>query len=98
MIDLISELKSWNVKVLVHDPIADSASVDRYYGLKLSSDKEIEGKGDSLVVAVGHKPFRNFRTNDLKRFLKNGQRVIADVKSLYDRETLVQAGFSVFRL
>ncbi len=98
VIDLIRELESWNVKVVVVDPWADAEEVKHEYGLELGV-VDINHKVDSLVVAVGHHQYRNMQPTDLLALCNaTNKPVIADVKSLYDRHALTNAGFTVFRL
>lgn len=96
VIDLVNELKSWNINVLVIDPWANSAEVSDSYGISLCSMDEVQS--DALVVAVGHDEFRILAPEILRSFCKGPAPVIADVKSLYDRELLERQGFTVFRL
>jgi UDP-N-acetyl-D-galactosamine dehydrogenase len=56
-IDIVSELQSWNINVVVVDPWADSNEVNKVYGLTLDELSE-ELKVDSLIVSVGHDQFR----------------------------------------
>ena len=97
VIDIITELKNWNINVVVIDPWADPAEVKAMYGVSLG---EISSKEqvDSLIVAVGHREFHALIPEVLKGFCKGSTPVIADVKSLYDRHALGAQGFSVFRL
>ncbi len=95
--DVVSELRNWGVNVVVADPWADPIDVDQNYGValgKIDSNHQV----DSLIVAVGHDEFRNLGPEALRSFCKGSAPVLADVKSLYDRNTLTEQGFSVFRL
>ena len=95
--DVISELKSWGVDVVVVDPWANPQEVEENYSVKLeniSSTCQV----DSLIVAVGHDEFRDLSMKELRSYCKSSMPVIADVKSLYSRESLEDNGFSVFRL
>ena len=96
VIDVISELKKWGVKVIIEDSWADSEALKKSYNIKLGKIKENEV--DSLIVAVGHNEYRNMEPKTLRKYCKSPSPVIADVKSLYDREALVKEGFTVFRL
>ena len=55
-------------------------------------------KVDSLIVAVGHNEFRTKSAEELRSFCKGSKPVIADVKSIYNKDDLMAQGFSVFRL
>ncbi|MCW5575102.1 MAG: nucleotide sugar dehydrogenase [Burkholderiales bacterium] len=95
--DLVSELKSWNVNVVVMDPWADAEEVEHEYGIKLGSVGP-ENPVDSLIVAVGHNEFRKLSPVDLRKFCRTENPVLADLKALYDRHSAAEAGFTVFRL
>ena len=98
VIDLIRELQSWNVNVVVADVWADAEEVKREYGLELTALDAVS-QVDGLVVAVGHDEYRSLEPAQLAALCKTEhQPVIADVKSLFDRHALADAGFTVFRL
>jgi len=94
--DLVSELESWGVNVVAVDPWADPSEVKTIYGVTLG-EMSVDSV-DSLIVAVGHKEFRDLRPEELKSYCKGPLPVLADVKSLYSKDDLSDHGFSVFRL
>jgi UDP-N-acetyl-D-galactosamine dehydrogenase len=95
--DLVKELQGWGVTVVVSDPWADDAEVQHEYGIKLC-DINVQNPVDSLVIAVGHKEFRALTPDTLKSYCTTAhQPVAADLKTLYDRHAMAQAGFTVFR-
>lgn len=96
-IDIVTELQSWNINVVVVDPWADSNEVNEVYGLTLDDLSE-ELKVDSLIVAVGHDQFRELSPVKLRQFCTGDLPVLADVKSLFNKQDVVDQGFSVFRL
>jgi len=96
-IDIVTELQSWNINVVVVDPWADSNEVNEVYGLTLDELSE-ELKVDSLIVAVGHDQFRELSPVKLRQFCTGDLPVLADVKSLFNKQDVVDQGFSVFRL
>ena len=67
------------------------------YGISLGKI-DSEKKVDSLIVAVGHNEFRSKSAEELRSYCKGSKPVIADVKSIYNRDNLIEQGFSVFRL
>ena len=95
--DLVKELQAWGCKVVVSDPWANAEEVQHEYGITLGSitpDQPV----DSLVVAVGHHEFRNMSPGELRQLCRNEhQPVLGDIKSLYNRQALADAGFTVFR-
>jgi len=95
--DLVKEFSQWGTKVIVADPWANSEEVKHEYGFTLGTIDALN-QVDSIVVAVGHNEFRSLTAEQLKAFVKHNKPVIADVKSLFNRETLRAQGFTVFRL
>ena len=97
-VDLIRELSAWGLKVIVTDPWASPDEVDEQFGISLGVIDELHTV-DALVVAVGHKQYRDLNLNNLISMCRwDKTPVIADLKSLYDRHSLENAGFKVFRL
>ena len=96
-IDIITELRNWNIKAVIVDPWADPVDVQLTYGLSLGEISKKE-QVDSLIVAVGHHQFRDLKPEELRGFCRGSMPVIADVKSIYDRSALDALDFSVFRL
>ncbi|OZA42163.1 MAG: Vi polysaccharide biosynthesis protein VipA/TviB [Polynucleobacter sp. 17-46-58] len=98
VIDLIEELRSWNINVVVTDPWADPKEVAREYGFDLQMIDESH-QVDSLIVAVGHQEFRSLDGNTLKKYCHwDLQPVFGDLKALYDPKDLTDSGFTIFRL
>lgn len=96
--DLIREFQTWNVKVVVADPWADPEEVRHEYGLELVSLESV-GALDSLVVAVAHQEFASLDPQVLRALCKpSHQPVIGDLKGVFQRQALADAGFTVFRL
>jgi len=97
VIDMIRELTSWNVKVVVTDPWADPEEVKDEYGLELSEISDSR-KVDAMVVAVAHDTFKHRPLHELRGLCSSANPVLADVKGIYDPELASRAGFTVFRL
>ncbi len=95
--DLVRELESWGVKVVVTDPWADAAEVAHEYGIQLGTI-DASHPVDALIVAVGHNEFRRENVADLRSFCKGDRPVLGDLKALFDRHAANAAGFTVFRL
>jgi UDP-N-acetyl-D-galactosamine dehydrogenase len=95
--DLVKELDAWGIETVVSDPWANAEEVEHEYGIRLGqidSDNQV----DALVVAVGHEQFRSLDASVLRSMCRGTTPVLADLKSLYDRDALAAAGFTVFRL
>ena len=97
VIDVVNELKNWGINVIVVDPWADKLKLQEEYNIQLGVIDE-KNKVDSLIVAVGHNQFRSISAKELKGFCNGKKPVIADVKSIYNKEDLLAEGLTVFRL
>ena len=97
VVDMVREFETWGVKTVVADPWANAEEVAHEYGLKLGK-VDPDHPVDSLVVAVGHNEFRRLTLDDLRKICPGGKPVLADVKSLYNRNDVAKTGFTVFRL
>lgn len=95
--DLIREFEAWGAQVVVADPWADAEEVKHEYGIELGQ-VNAEHPVDALVVAVGHNEFRKLSAAELKSYVRSNQPVLADVKGLFDRISMTEQGFTVFRL
>lgn len=94
--DLIKELETWGVKVVVTDPWASAEEVKHEYGIQLGVI-DASNKVDSIIVAVAHNDFRAMTPEQLKNLCRTDKPVLADVKALYNRHEAANAGFTVFR-
>lgn len=96
VVDVVNELKSYDIEVFVHDPIADHDEVMHEYGIGLCSWDELP-RADAMVAAVSHRQFSRLTTEDLQRKLVRGG-CFLDVKAYFDVDTLKDAGIRVRRL
>ena len=98
VVDLIEELRAWNINVVISDPWADPVELKRMYGYDLGVI-DSQNPVDSLIIAVGHQEYRKLTSEELKTYCRLGSKIVfADLKSLYNPNELADAGFSVFRL
>ena len=81
VIDVITELKSFQVIIDVIDPHADSKEMEHEYGVPLKSD--MANDYDAIILAVNHKEYSQYDENFFKSILKNGNGVFVDVKGVY---------------
>ena len=95
--DVIRELKELGCLVSVHDPLADSRDAFHHYGVALTPWEELPIDVDAVVAAVPHRSYLMMPLAHLvSRLKRNG--VFIDVKSVFDRDALVDSGFRTWRL
>jgi UDP-N-acetyl-D-glucosamine/UDP-N-acetyl-D-galactosamine dehydrogenase len=81
VIDVVNELKSFQVTVDLIDPHASSDEMMHEYGVGLI-DKP-SGDYDAIIVAVNHKEYKNMTEHQFKGLLKDGKGVFVDVKGIF---------------
>ena len=101
VVDIINRLKEFEIEPIVTDAWADPEVAKKEYGVELIPFAEIP-KADCVIVAVGHKEFRNMSMMQLKKLFKDElpdeEKVLIDVKSLYRKDELDASGMRYWRL
>ena len=98
--DIIKRLKSYGIVPVVADPWADEKEAQREYGVKLSKLEEIRD-ADCIIVAVSHNEFRDLSLEKIKKLFREGsddQKVLLDVKGLYDIKDLEKSKIRYWRV
>lgn len=96
VIDVVRELKSFGVNVLIHDPIADSAECEHEYGVGLTTWEQLP-QAAAIVACVAHKEYADMGIPALLGKLQPGG-VFSDVKSFYDPAAIRAGGATLWRL
>ena len=100
VIDIINELKEYEIDVIVSDPLANREEVMREYGIQLSKVEDLIGL-DAVVVSVAHKEYENLKLDDLKHMCINSHNegiILFDIKGIYDRKVVEKHNFLYWRL
>jgi UDP-N-acetyl-D-galactosamine dehydrogenase len=98
--DIVRRLQEYGIDPLVYDPWASMDDATREYGISLVDIDDVKD-ADCLIVAVAHDDFRRFTPTDLKRLYKDvpdEEKVLIDVKGIYDRADLNASGIRWWRL
>jgi len=81
IIDIVTELKSYQMAVDIVDPHASSEEMEREYGVSLI--KQPLTNYDAIIVAVNHKEYLTLNEDYFKSLFKDGKGVFIDVKGIY---------------
>ena len=81
VIDIISELKSYQMSVDIVDPHANSEEMEREYGVSLI--QQPSNNYDAIIVAVNHHAYLELTETYFKSLFKEGKGVFIDVKGIY---------------
>jgi UDP-N-acetyl-D-galactosamine dehydrogenase len=81
VIDIVNELKSFQMAVDLVDPHASSEEMMHEYGIGLTEN--LGSSYDAIIVAVNHKEYLGMDEMYFKALLKEGKGVFIDVKGIY---------------
>lgn len=81
VIDIITELKSYQMSVDIVDPHANSEEMEREYGVSLI--QQPSNNYDAIIVAVNHHAYLELTETYFKSLFKDGMGVFIDVKGIY---------------
>ena len=95
--DIVKELREYGIDPIIVDPTADRSEAEHLYGVKISELNDV-AKMDAVIVAVAHKEFLDFGIEKIDALFGEGQKVLLDVKGIYDREEYESAGYCYWRL
>ena len=96
VIDIVNELNTYDVKVQIHDPYADSAEAQHEYGVELVPTEKL-APARVVVFAVPHHHYLEDAWATVTARLEGGRGAVIDVKGKLDRAS-VPAGVTLWRL
>ncbi|AJE03242.1 GDP-mannose dehydrogenase [Geobacter pickeringii] len=96
VVDLVEELRSYGIDVLVHDPVANPKEALAEYGIHLLEWDELP-EADAVILAVPHDELVCRPLADFCDKIGDGGCFI-DVKSMLDPVALRDRGYNVWRL
>ncbi len=98
--DIVDFLKEYGINPLVVDPWASERDAMHEYGITLSKIEEVQ-EADCIIVAVAHDEFKALglhKISDMYKCVPQNEKVLIDVKGLYDITKLKELGFAYWRL
>ena len=81
VVDIVNELRQFNINVDVFDPHADNEEVFEEFGIELV--KTIKKTYTGIILAVSHNEFRQM---DIQTLKENSSSVVFDLKAFLDRD------------
>ena len=100
IVDIIKRLNEYGIESLVVDPQANKEDAKHEYGVDLVDLNDIKD-ADCLVFAVAHNEFKNLSWEQIDRLFgqfDNREKVLIDVKSIFDKTEVLKRGYSYWRL
>lgn len=85
VIDIVKELKEYDINVQITDAYADPVEAHEEYGIDLVSYEELT-PADAVVYAVPHEKYLEEGWGMFDHLLKHGKGIVMDLKSRLDKE------------
>lgn len=95
VIDIVNELREYEINPLICDPEADKKEAIEEYGITFTNFKDLKNL-DAIVVAVGHNQFLKLTPEDFDTMFKetpNENKVFVDIKETFDRKVFEGRGY-----
>lgn len=96
VISIVNELKTYQVDVLIHDPIADKALAKKEYGVDLVCWDDLF-ELDALIIAVAHQKYTQLTVDALSNMLK-AHRLVVDLKKVLNLDDTAGTSMTLWRL
>lgn len=98
--DIIKRLNEYEIEPVVVDPWANERDAMNEYGVTLTKLEDVKD-ADCVIVAVTHDEFKKLTLEDLNVLYKDvpmEQKVLVDVKGIYEIQRVKTKGFKFWRL
>lgn len=86
VVDIVSELKEYNINVDIVDPWCASHEAEHEYGLTLCEQPKVNHY-DAIIIAVSHNEFRAMGAEEI-RSLGKSKHVLYDLKYVLNKESV----------
>ncbi len=100
VVDIIDNLKEYGIEPIIVDPEADEKEAKEEYGITLENMENIKD-ADCIVFAVAHNKFKSMSLNEINKYFinaDNSNKVIIDVKSILNKEEIINSNYIYWRL
>jgi len=96
VIDIVEELRSYDIEVQIHDPYASSDEAHEEYGVRLLPSEQLK-PAQVVILAVPHREYLDGGWPMVTAALGGGKGAVLDVKGRMDRNSIPD-GVSLWRL
>lgn len=84
VVDIVEELKEYNINTDIHDPWCSNEEAECEYGISVTNKPETN-KYDAIILAVAHHQFVELGVENIRKFGKENH-VLYDLKYLFPKE------------
>lgn len=86
IVDIVKELKEYNICTDISDPWCSNEEAGYEYGLSLIQEPE-PGKYDAIILAVAHDEFKELGVNNIRKWGKENH-VLYDLKYIFPKDSV----------
>ena len=100
VIDIINNLNEYGINPIVVDPEANFEEARKEYNINLTELEEVEN-ADCIVLAVAHNKFKDLNLEKIDALFGDfapKEKIIIDIKSILNEESIRSKGYSYWRL
>ena len=98
VVDIISELQSFGIEVIVCDPYADPADARREYAIELQ-ELSSAPKVDAVVIGAAHAQFKALTPGEIQGFHREKQKaILVDIRRIFSRGEFEKRGITYWGL
>ncbi|NLM44205.1 MAG: nucleotide sugar dehydrogenase [Clostridiales bacterium] len=100
VVDIIKRLNEYGIEPMVVDPLADKIETKKEYRIELSEIDDIKN-ADCLVFAVAHNEFKAMSLDKIDKLFgefNNNEKVLIDIKSIFNKREIEKRGYIYWRL
>ena len=98
--DVVKTFAEYGIEPIVVDPWASEADAQKEYGIHLTDFKDVKD-ADCVIFAVAHDEFKSLSFDDIDKLYSkcpNDEKVLIDVKGLFNISDLKNKGYRYWRL
>lgn len=96
VIDIIKELREYEIFPTIVDPVADAEEAAHLYNITFVTLNDLTDL-DALIISTSHEKFKKLLINDYNRMFKD-KRIIIDVKGILNKKEYEKAEYLYWRL
>lgn len=97
VIDIVNELHDYGIDPIIIDDVADAQEAKRLYGVDIGSIHDMD-KVDVISVCVQHDIFKTLGKDIFDTMFLDGNKLLFDIKSIYNRQEFEEAGYYYWNL
>lgn len=97
VIDIVEELKEYGINPVVSDVYADKEEIINFYGIEMKDLSAVKNM-DAIIFAVAHNEYKSLTEEQISNMYRDSNRIIMDIKGMYDKDIYEKLGYTFWRL